>query len=182
MCAHNPAVPFSAPCCASFSAPCRASKRLATSKYGMCQLSQSRDYINNMLWNLGRKKVCFLGRDAGHIWQNCLMHIDGRLEIFRRDELCLRCAKKNHCSSECTSQEHCPTCKDPKDPSRGAHHHVICYIMMVSLLGVGELQESLHCKSVIPRSTFKTFKPGKHLMNPVRNFIGFLVFSADSIC
>jgi hypothetical protein len=79
--------------------------------------------------NLGQKKVCLLCRDAGHIWQNCLMHIDGRLEIFRRDGLCTKCAKKNHSASECTSQVQCPTCEDPKDPTKGAHHHAVCYIM-----------------------------------------------------
>jgi hypothetical protein len=79
--------------------------------------------------NTGQEKVCFLCKNAEHIWQNCRMHIDGRLEIFKREGLCPMCAEKNHESNKCTSETRCPTCEDPEDPTKGTDHRAICYIM-----------------------------------------------------
>jgi hypothetical protein len=77
--------------------------------------------------DLGQVEVCFLCKCPAHIWQDCLMLIDGRVEVFRREGRCTKCAKKGHSSEDCrTKGVCCETCKD--SDNKNTHHSAICFI------------------------------------------------------
>jgi hypothetical protein len=79
----------------------------------------------------GKKKkrpVCFFCGESAHVWENCYITIDGKLELFARENRCYNCASLDHTLEECPHPPQCDNCRDPNRPKRGAHHPSLCFI------------------------------------------------------
>ncbi len=78
--------------------------------------------------NLKKVEVCFLCKGNNHPWIRCYMMIDARMEAFRNEGRCTKCAKLGHSAQNCPSTRLCKNCADPQDPSKGHHHISLCWI------------------------------------------------------